>query len=371
MLLRNVIAAFLLLAGTAHAQINGGGGPSGGSGGSCNTLGGVISGTCGATTITSQTGTGTKFVVDTNPTLVGPTLGAATATSINGNTLTTGAWTLTGVAGKTLTFNNSLTLAGTDASTLNIGGGGTLGTAAFQNTGTSGANVPLLNGANTYSGASTFNSTFAHTGATLSMAAGTLAMAGAAANPTFGANGEGAEWLTSANGLLLAGQGSSFDLVLLNKNLGTIMTVATGTTSPQFANLSTGTNADVVCLKSDGTLLIQAAASCTISSVRFKNMKPQFDPTSAASLNAALALRPVAFTMKVDRKHPNPDNNFAKPQIGLTAENVAEVMPLCAIYEQDGKTPKAYREGCVIAQLVGALHEQQKQINELRHARRQ
>jgi len=37
--------------------------------------------------IASQTGTGTKFVVDTSPTLVTPVLGVATATSINGTTI--------------------------------------------------------------------------------------------------------------------------------------------------------------------------------------------------------------------------------------------------------------------------------------------
>src|SRR5260370_1142656 len=65
-----------------------------------------------------QTGTGTKFVVDTSPSLITPALGAATATSLNGNTFTTGTYTLTGTSAKTLTFNNSLTLAGTDATTM-------------------------------------------------------------------------------------------------------------------------------------------------------------------------------------------------------------------------------------------------------------
>lgn len=40
---------------------------------------------------------------------------------------------LTILNGKTLTVNNTLTLSGTDSSTLNIGAGGTLGTAAFTN----------------------------------------------------------------------------------------------------------------------------------------------------------------------------------------------------------------------------------------------
>jgi hypothetical protein len=85
-------------------------------------LTGVITSSGNATSIASQTGTGTKFVVDTSPTLVTPTLGVALATSINGNTFTTGTYTLTGTAAKTLTFNNSLTLAGTDATTITFQG---------------------------------------------------------------------------------------------------------------------------------------------------------------------------------------------------------------------------------------------------------
>lgn len=42
-----------------------------------------------ATSIASQTGTGSKFVVDTSPTLVTPVLGVATATSVNGTTIPT------------------------------------------------------------------------------------------------------------------------------------------------------------------------------------------------------------------------------------------------------------------------------------------
>jgi hypothetical protein len=46
-------------------------------------LTGVITSVGATTSIASQTGTGTKFVVDTSPTLVTPVLGVATATSIN------------------------------------------------------------------------------------------------------------------------------------------------------------------------------------------------------------------------------------------------------------------------------------------------
>jgi len=50
-------------------------------------LTGPITSVGAATSIASQTGTGTKFVVDTSPTLVTPTLGVATATSINGTSI--------------------------------------------------------------------------------------------------------------------------------------------------------------------------------------------------------------------------------------------------------------------------------------------
>ncbi len=107
-------------------------------------LTGPITSSGNATAIASQTGTGTKFVVDTSPTLVTPVLGVATATSINGNTFTTGTYTLTGVAGKTLTFNKSLTLDGTDSTTM-----------TFPSTS---ATIARTDAANTFTGASTATS---------------------------------------------------------------------------------------------------------------------------------------------------------------------------------------------------------------------
>lgn len=50
-------------------------------------LTGPITSVGSATSIASQTGTGTKFVVDTSPTLVTPNIGVATATSVNGTTI--------------------------------------------------------------------------------------------------------------------------------------------------------------------------------------------------------------------------------------------------------------------------------------------
>lgn len=73
----------------------------------------------GGTGVTTSTGTG-NVVLSTSPTLVTPTLGVATATTLNRLTITapvTSA-TLTVADGKTLTANHSITLAGTDSTTM-------------------------------------------------------------------------------------------------------------------------------------------------------------------------------------------------------------------------------------------------------------
>jgi len=83
------------------------------------TLGSALPVASGGTGVTSSTGT-TAVVLSTSPTLVTPVLGVATATSVNKVTLTAPATssTLTIADGKTLTASNTLTLAGTDATTM-------------------------------------------------------------------------------------------------------------------------------------------------------------------------------------------------------------------------------------------------------------
>jgi hypothetical protein len=70
-------------------------------------------------TASGATGTtSTNLVFSTSPTLVTPVLGAATATSINGLTITSSTGTLTVTNGKTASFSNSITFAGTDSTTM-------------------------------------------------------------------------------------------------------------------------------------------------------------------------------------------------------------------------------------------------------------
>lgn len=82
-----------------------------------------------------QTGTGTVSAAPAWDSLVdGDIPSALTGKTYNGLTLTAAATGFTvagGTTSKTLTVSNTLTLSGTDSSTLNIGTGGTLGSAAF------------------------------------------------------------------------------------------------------------------------------------------------------------------------------------------------------------------------------------------------
>lgn len=79
------------------------------------------------TLVSDETGTG-ALVFANNPTLVGPTLGDAYVTSINNVAITGPAAraTLTLASSKTLTVNNTLTLNGTDDSSVAFGAGGTV-----------------------------------------------------------------------------------------------------------------------------------------------------------------------------------------------------------------------------------------------------
>jgi hypothetical protein len=80
-----------------------------------------------ATLISDETGSG-ALVFATSPSLTTPTLGVASATTVNKVTITAPATgsTLTIADGKTLTVSNSLTFTGTDASSVAFGTGGTV-----------------------------------------------------------------------------------------------------------------------------------------------------------------------------------------------------------------------------------------------------
>ena len=126
-----------------------------------------------------------------------------------------------------------------------------------------------------------------------------------------------------------------------------------------FSGVKTGTNADFVCMSAGGVLTLQTSA-CTISSLRFKENVEDMEGSAEPSIDK---MRVASFQMKDTN---NKDPNARSKQIGLIAENIAQVAPECAIYEDDMKTPKSYRQECVIALLVKATQEQAKEIAELK-----
>jgi hypothetical protein len=92
---------------------------------------GILQGNGTAISAATTTGSG-SVVLATSPVLVTPTLGVASATSINKVAITAPATsaTLTIADGKTLTVSNTLTFTGTDTASVAFGAGGTVAYAA-------------------------------------------------------------------------------------------------------------------------------------------------------------------------------------------------------------------------------------------------
>lgn len=85
----------------------------------------------------------TSAKLGTSLSLTTPTLGVATATSLNGLTVSSSTGTLSVTNGKTLAASNSITLAGTDSSTISVSGNVTLGSATHNITLTTTGNTTL------------------------------------------------------------------------------------------------------------------------------------------------------------------------------------------------------------------------------------
>lgn len=138
----------------------------------------------GGTGVTSSTGTGSA-VLSNAPTLVNPALGSASAVSINNVSFTTPAnfATITILDGKTFACNKTLTLTGTDSTTM-----------TFPSTS---ATLARTDGSNTFTGAQTFSGAIIGSVQSLSGAGAVDVTSGTTTITTTGANA-----LTMADGVV-------------------------------------------------------------------------------------------------------------------------------------------------------------------------
>lgn len=261
--------------------------------------------------VTSTGATGTnKFVFDTSPTLVTPTLGVATATTINGNTFTTGTYTLTGVAGKTLTFNKTLTFDGTDSTTM-----------TFPSTS---ATIARTDAANTFTGHQTIE------GVTSTGATGTGKFVFDAAPTLSGAvtfssriefptsvsfpgtvTDRGIFYYSSVGGLTMYGKGSVYDVNFANASGATAIGIATGTVNldiPGTITVSGAINYAVDAQATDTYVVTLSPAASAYTAGMYISFKANTANTGACTVNVnGLGAKSLKRGVNTD-----PTDNFIK-----------------------------------------------------------
>lgn len=174
----------------------------------------------------TATGTGSPVLANT-PTLITPVLGVATATSVNGISLTanaTGFSVAGGTTSKTLTVSNSLTFAGTDATTM-----------TFPSTS---ASIARIDAAQTFTGTQTF---------------GTIAATTFSGTPNFSGAATGLTATLGTNTTQLA----TTAFVIANA----------GSATPAFSAITAGTNAAALVMGTGGSLTVSGSGTINATSL--------------------------------------------------------------------------------------------------------
>lgn len=243
----------------------------------------------------TNTGTGNN-VLATSPSLTTPSLGVASATSINKLTITAPATgsTFTLLDGKTFTVNNTLTLTATDGSTLAIGAGGTLGSNAYTST----AYAPLASP--TFTGTVTIPTPFT---------IGAVSMTATGTQLNYLASATGTTGTTSTNLVFsaapaLTGAGTITDaFTIINATTSTKVLAfsLTGMTAAKTLTLSssqTTTQTLTIPNITAGDTLATLGLAQTFSAVQTFTLAPIFSSVTASqilSVNGSKALTSIAY----------------------------------------------------------------------------
>lgn len=235
----------------------------------------TTSGGGGSLSITATTGSG-NVVLASSPTLVTPTLGAATATSINGLAITNSTGTLTIANAKTATINNTLTFTGTDGSSVAFGTGGTV---LYAN------QTITLSGDVTGSGSTSITTTLA------TVNTNTGSFGSSTAIPTFTVNGKGL--ITAASTVVIVAPAGTLSGTVLNSTVVTSSLTAVGTittgiwtgTTIASAHGGTGVNNGTSTITIGGNFAISGAF--TFTGTVTANTAVTF-PTSGTLVNTAV-----------------------------------------------------------------------------------
>lgn len=337
---------------------------------------------------------------------------ALTSKTYNGLTLTAAATGFTvagGTASKTLTVSNSITLAASnDTSTLNIGGGGTLGSAAFTAAsayatsaqGTKADSAGAVNGIVKSNGGGTFSAATAGTDYVVPSGSitGNAATATSAATLTTARNINGTAFngsaditikasttnvLTVGSGLAL-NSGSTFDgsAAVTITNAG--VTGITGTTNQVVASAATGsvtlslpqsinTGANVQF----GSLGIGTPASATAGEIRAtNNVTAYYSSDERLKTNVRKIQGALERVSKIDgviydwnetylADHGDVDGYFVRQDnSGVIAQQVEKVFPHVVADREDGY--KAVRYELLVPLLIEAIKELKAEIEVLK-----
>jgi hypothetical protein len=190
---------------------------------------GRVSANAGVVEEIATTGTG-DVVRATSPTLVTPTLGAATATTINKVTITqpTTSATLTIADGKTLTANNSIVVAGTDATTMTFP--------------TTDATIARTDAAQTFTGTQTFSSDIVVNSVNIGRGKGAVATNTAVGTDAISATATGTENAAMGYNALKTITSGSYNTAL-GSQAAKILSIGTENTAVGYQALSSSINA--------------------------------------------------------------------------------------------------------------------------------